>query len=114
MKTEDSLPYFENNTLDSFVRDCFKKNKSSSISFWLIASYAYYCRYESLLSDTTFDKLSKWLLDNMDSLGHINKELITKDMLVAGSGYNLKEEDYPLRVRLVAQDLISQFYRERS
>lgn len=95
-----------NGNYDETVRECFKKNKNTCISFWLLSSYAYYVRYDSIMSDEAFDKMSRWMLDNWDSLEHINKDLITKEMLLAGSGYNLKESDYPLRVKVTAEDFI--------
>lgn len=104
---------FENGVMDNFVRQCWKKSPSTSISFFLICSYAYYIKYESLLSDTVFDKLCAWMLANWDSLEHVNKHLVTKEMLAAGSGYNLKESDYPLRVRLVADEMIREYYKHR-
>ena len=99
-----------NGNYDEAVRECFKKNKNSCISFWLVSSYCYYIRYDSLLSDEFFDKMSKWMLDNWDSLDHTNKNLITKDMLAAGSGFNLKEDDYPLRVKISAEDFIKNLH----
>lgn len=95
-----------NGNYDEMIRECFKKNKNSCISFWLVGSYCYYLKNESLFKDETFDKLSRWMYDNYDSLEHEHKSLITKDMLKAGSGFNLKESDYPLRVKVTADMFI--------
>ena len=95
---------------DNVVRDCFKKNKNSSISWFLSSSYCYYQKDESLMSDIAFDKLCKWMFDNHDSLEHEHKHLVTKDMLQAGSGFNLKADDYPLRVQHSAPVLIKMMY----
>lgn len=92
---------------DSSARECFKKNKNSCISWWLSASYAYYIRYSSLLSDTTYDKMSKYILDNYESLEHSHKHLVDKEALKAGTGYYLKENDYPLIVRVSTERMIS-------
>jgi NAD-dependent DNA ligase len=99
-----------NGKYDQAARDCFKKNKNTCISWWLSASYAYYIRYESLLSDEAFDKMAKYILDNYNSLEHQHKHLITKDMLSAGSGYNLKKDDYPLRVQVTADSFIRELH----
>lgn len=99
-----------NGNYDEVVRECFKKNKNTCISFWMLSSYAYYCRYDSIMSDTAFDKMSKFMLDNYDSLEHNHKHLITKGMLVAGSGYNLKAEDYPLIVKVTAESFIKNLH----
>jgi hypothetical protein len=106
-------PTFEDGVIDSFVRDCFKVNPSSTFSWFLICSYAYYIRFESLMSDSAFDAMSKYMLKDYDKLDHVNKDLVTKEMLVAGSGYNLKEEDYPTRVKIVSEGLIRDFYKHR-
>ena len=95
-----------NGTYDQAARESFKVNPASGFSWWLSASLAYYCKFESLLSDEVFDKLSKYLLDNYDKLEHTNKNLVTKEGLQAGSGYYLREQDYPLRVRLSTDELI--------
>jgi hypothetical protein len=96
-----------NGIYDEAARWCFKQNPSSTISWFLSASYAYYCRYESLLADDVFDKLCKYILDNYDKLQHAHKHLVTKEMLSAGSGYNLKESDYPLIVKVTTEKFIA-------
>lgn len=99
-----------NGNYDEVVRECFKKNKNTCISWWLTCSYCYYIRHDSLMSDEAFDKMCKWMLENYDSLEHNNKNLITKEMLSAGSGYNLKAEDYPLVVRVSSEEFIKNLY----
>ena len=99
-----------NGKYDEAVRECFKKNKNSCVSFWLVCSYCYYIRHESLMSDEAFDKMSRWMFDNYDKLEHNHKYLITKEMLIVGSGYNLKEKDYPLIVKVTAEDFIKNMY----
>jgi hypothetical protein len=101
---------FTNGNLDNYVRECFKINPASTFSWFLICSYAYYQRYESLLGDSTFDKMCEYMLKNYDTLEHVNKDLVTKDMLSAGSGYNLRESDYPLRVQVISDELIREYY----
>ena len=65
------------------------------------------------MSDESFDKMCKWMLSSYEKLDHINKELVTKDMLEAGSGYSLKEADYPLRVKLISDEFIREYYKHR-
>jgi len=101
---------FTNGNLDNYVRECFKINPASTFSWFLICSYAYYQRYESLMSDTAFDKMCEYMLKNYDTLEHVNKDLVTKEMLSAGSGYNLKESDYPLRVQVISDKMIREYY----
>lgn len=93
---------------DRAVRQCFRKNPNSCISWALSASYAYYCRYESLLSDTTYDKMMKYILDNYEKLEHPHKHLLKKESLTAGTAFHLKAEDYPAIVVNSAEDFIRQ------
>ena len=97
----------ENGTYDAAARAAFKKNPNTTISFFLSASLAYYCRYESLLSDECFDKMCKWMLKHYDELEHQHKHLVTKEGLETGSGYYLKDSDYPLIVKVSTEQMIS-------
>lgn len=71
------------------------------VSWYLISSYIYYCRpwCQSPMTDEDFDKMCTVLLDNFDNITHPHKYLIDKESLKAGTGFNLKEEDYPLIVK---------------
>lgn len=89
--------------LDEVAREDFKKAKASVVAWILMASYAYYLRYESLLSDECFDKMCHYLLENYDSVQHRHKHLITKDMLKAGSCYNLTNDDYPNGLKMLTE-----------
>lgn len=91
---------------DGQVRESFKKSPNTTFSWFLASSYAYYCRYESLLSDETFDKMCAYMLENYDKLEHQHKHLVTKEMLTAGSGYNLTTDDYPTIVKVTAEKFI--------
>ena len=91
---------------DEAARKAFKGNPNTALSFFIVASYCYYVVYESVLSDECYDKMSRYLLQNWDKVEHVNKNLVTKDNLKAGSLYNLKESDYPTRVKVTADILI--------
>lgn len=98
----------EGGLFDSVARKTFKKNRSSCISWILASSYCYYVRYTSILSDTVYDKMCKFVLDNYGSLEHPHKHLLTKDMLRAGTAHNLRLDDYPMIVRVTAEKMIEQ------
>lgn len=77
------------------------KASPKSVYFWLLASSAVYYLYpskSSLLSDDVFDNMCKWLLDNYDTCPKHSKlaHLVTKENLIAGSFYNIRETEYPL------------------
>lgn len=93
-----------NGNLDEFARENFKKNKSSALSIWLIASYCYYRKDFSILSDSVYDNMAKWMHDNWDNIEHVNKDLVDKGMLKAGSAFNISEASYPTRVKVIAEE----------
>jgi hypothetical protein len=79
---------------DQKARDSFKKSPSSAVFFVVLASYLYYVRDESILSDETFDKMMKTILDR--NIKHsLLSHLITEEDLKAGSLFRLKPKDYP-------------------
>lgn len=98
---------------DSVVRGLFKKNRNCCISWFLSSSYCYYILYQPLLSDEFFDAMCKWMLENYDSLEHEHKSLVTKDMLIAGSGFNIPYDGYPLRVQNSASYFIEELYKSK-
>jgi hypothetical protein len=65
------------------------------------------------MTDQAFDKLCVWMLENYDSLEHEHKSLVTKDMLSAGSGYNISYDSYPLRVQHSASYFIEELYKSK-
>lgn len=99
---------------DKPFTDQIAKNRNTIISFWLLCSYCYYLRHESLVSDELFDRLSKEMLVSFDDLEHQHKHLITKDMLGAGTGYNLGYTDYPLIVRVTSEYFIKNLHQGHS
>lgn len=99
---------------DQAARASSKVNSSSCISWLLSASYAYYCRYVSLLTDECFDKMCKYVLDNYDNIVHPHKHLLTKEMLVAGTAYNIKMDEYPLIVRVSTEKMIEELETEEN
>jgi len=50
-----------------------------------MCSYAYYVEDKPLISDSEFDELGKWLLENYDNVEHMHKDLVTKGDLEAGT-----------------------------
>lgn len=77
-----------------------------SVPWFLMASYTYYILNKSILSDTYYDQLSHFILDNWDTLEHRHKHLLDKNGLEAGTAYYLKKDDYPWICRSAAEGLI--------
>lgn len=88
-------------------RQDFKINKNSCIAWYLIASYSYYLRDESLLSDEVFDKMCLHILENWDTLEHKLKHLVSKESLSAGTGYDINFQNFPNGFICLIERLIS-------
>jgi NAD-dependent DNA ligase len=80
---------------DEDCQEWVTENPNMIIPWLLMASYAYYYLNEAIISDGLYDTLCKETLLKWDEIYHQHKKLITKDELIAGSLYKLKEEDYP-------------------
>ena len=103
-----------NGTYDQAAREAFKKNPNTAVSFFLMASFCYYCLFESVLADETYDRLAKYLLDNYDKLDHPHKHLFDKEDLRAGTLYKLKGEAYPLIVQVTANQLVRELLQHKN
>lgn len=62
-----------------------KHNNNMLVPWYLMASYGYYHRDESLLKDTTFDDLCLSLDVFWDLIGHHHKHIIDREALSAGT-----------------------------
>lgn len=76
------------------ARNDYKQSPKSAVYWVVIASYLYYCRDESILSDEVFDKIMKLILDKKIKHSKLS-HLVTDDDLRAGSLFRLKVKDYP-------------------
>ena len=83
-------------------RDNIKSmNPNELVSWFLIASYAYYKLGCHVMSDRTFDILVKRLKRLYSKADHPHKHLITKSHLNATTGYDI---DYPNIVKYTAMN----------
>lgn len=81
-------------------------NPGQMVSYFLLASYAYYLCNVSPLTDTAYDRLCKRLLPLFGKLEHPHAYLIEETMLISGSGYDIREADYPMMVRVGVSSFI--------
>jgi len=73
-----------------------------SLQKYLMASYLYYIRYQSVMPDAEYDQLAKDLLEGWNNFKHQHKHLVSKEDLKAGTLFALKDDDYPLMVKAAA------------
>lgn len=93
--------------LDDYARHCIADTPNVIVSWWLMASWLYYCRDVSLLTDHYYDELCSDLDARWDTIEHPHKHLVDRAALSAGSGFTLTEDAYPLRVKGAAEYILS-------
>ena len=85
-------------------------NINKYISEYLIYSYLYYIKNESLISDQEFDKITIVLKDNwelVENSNHPHKHLLNYDSICGSTGFDLKGK-YPTIVKMTANMMINQ------
>lgn len=85
--------------------DITDTNINMCVSWYLMASYAYYVEDDPILSDAQFDRLVRKTIENWDSIEHIHKEKLNMDMLKAGTFVG----EYPSRIEYALQSLRSTY-----
>lgn len=71
------------------------------IPWYIMAAYAYYVEDSPILSDRTFDNMSKKILENWNKIEHIHKKYLNRDMLEAGTYMG----EYPSRIKGALQSV---------
>lgn len=72
----------------------FERKRNLLVPWYLTASYAYYIRDASIMSDGDYDSLCARLDREWDRVEHRHKHLIDRDWLSAGTCF-LRREQYP-------------------
>lgn len=103
---------FDRSAIEDACELALLMSQNMLVPWYLITSYAYYHLDQSLVSDKVYDAICKLLLDEMDqfNIEHPNMDLIDPAALRAGTAFHLKIEDYPSRVRSVAEGMVSGKY----
>ena len=89
----DCISYNKEN-LDKELTDTIDKNINMSVPWYLMASYAYYEEDDPILSDATFDRLTRKMVSEWEKIKHEHKDKITLDMLNAATYIG----EYPSKV----------------
>ena len=69
----------------------------------LMASYAYYYRFCSVIEDEEFDAMMASLVKHWDDFEHPHKSLLEIEDLKAGTAFTIKFEDYPQVIKQAAE-----------
>jgi hypothetical protein len=78
------------------------KSRNMLIPWYLMASYLYYHKDESLLSDPVFDQIAKRIMEEWDQITHWHRDVVNRDDLSAGTCL-LTAGEFPLRTRYAAE-----------
>ena len=82
------------------MEEIYKGNFNQATLDYLKSSYAYYIQeVETGFNDSYYDYLCRYLLNNLDKIKSPYKHLLDEDCLRCGSGFQLKEADYPEEVK---------------
>jgi len=84
----------ENNDIEKACIDAIDSNSNMTVPWYLMASYAYYEEDDPIITDGSFDRLAKRILNEWDDISHVHKDFLNKDMLEAGTYTG----DYPPQV----------------
>ena len=76
------------------------------VPLFLIASYTYYHRSRSIMSNDSFDYLVSRLRNEWSEINHAHKHLIKEENLLTDSGYNIA---YPPDIIQEAEELMKEF-----
>lgn len=79
------------------------QSPKQSLQKYLMASYAYYIRHTSVMPDSEYDELAKYLLKHWHAFEHQHKHLVSEDDLRAGTLYALGSDKYPLIIQAAAE-----------
>ena len=88
--------------MSKFTGKLTEKHLKKALQKYLMASYLYYIRYQSVMPDAEYDQLAKDLLEGYDDFEHQHKHLVSKEDLKAGTLFALKEDHYPTMVKAAA------------
>lgn len=103
------LPAIEHQDLmlDGICRAALTSGPGALVSWYLMASWGYYHRDLSLISDGLFDELCVQLIASWDKVQyHPHAKVLDIEALRAGTGYQIKEADYPMIVRSAVRFLV--------
>ena len=71
----------------------YNDNPNMLVPYYLMYSYLYYKKNESIVNDAEYDMICKRLYDEWNDIEHHHKHLVDRDSLIAGTGYYIKYDE---------------------
>lgn len=94
--------------LDGVCRAALTSGPGALISWYLMACWAHYHRDVSLISDGLFDDLCVQLIASWEKAQyHPHAKHVDIEAVRAGTGYHMKQEDFPMLVRSAVRFLVA-------
>ncbi len=87
-------------------------NTKMLVVAYLTSCYIYYLKpnKRAICSDDVFDKITRELLKRYDEIDVNDRRLISKEDLRAGTGFSIKEENFPSPVKAIALTMSNKEY----
>lgn len=82
------------------MEEIYKGNFDLACRDYLKHSYLYYIKNDPIVSDSYYDYLCNYLLKNKDKIPEVFLYLVTEDRLRAGTGFDIKESEYPEYIKV--------------
>jgi NAD-dependent DNA ligase len=73
------------NDYEIYMEKNMQKSINLSVPYYIMAAYAYYKEDDPIISDTTFDNLATFILENYDKINHPHKVYLDQSTLEAGT-----------------------------
>jgi hypothetical protein len=99
-------PARELKPMDDIARPLIEAHPNLLVAWFLMASWAYYVHDVSIVSDAFYDEMCETLIAHWDDVEHPHKDLIDRDLLSAGSGFYITQENAPGMTRSAAAHLV--------
>ena len=71
--------------IDNHCLKIIENNMNMLVPYYIMTAYSYYVEDDPIVSDATYDQITKWLLEYYDVVDHYHKHLISKEQLEAGT-----------------------------
>ena len=73
------------NKYEIYMNGNMQKSINMSVPYYIMSAYAYYKEDDPIISDSTFDKMAQFILENYDNINHPHKVYLDRETLAAGT-----------------------------
>jgi NAD-dependent DNA ligase len=73
------------NKYEIYMNRNMQRSINMAVPYYIMSAYAYYKEDDPIISDSTFDKLAAFILENYDNINHPHKVYLDPGTLEAGT-----------------------------